>query len=467
MSQTAIIFLILALLVPLWWLLRRDFIQGLCYAVFLCVSVSTYVRIEMPGGLPQLTIFRLVLLSVFIFWLRRRDSRTSIRSTPFSKAFVFWVLANMVSLLSTQIHFVTSLKYYLDFVLEEWGFYILIATSIRRREDGLRLLRSLLYGVTLVAILACVQKYTGWNPVDLLGPQDETGSRRDIVATYQHRILLGTGMAMGLPLAFAWMTLGRQGHRRLAIWMAIGLLAAASYFSQSRGPWLGACLASVVLLWLGSPWVRKGLVCLAALSLMVLVTRPGVWDTIFDKAEATLDKDSFKGGTYRYRLELWRVAWNEVSQSPLQLLFGYGPGCASEIKLEQNLSYRSNEEYEIWSWDNEFAYDLFQSGIVGLMAVGGLYLGVLMRIRELWKRAQPEDRDPLACLLASGCVFIFMMSNVLIFAKQLDFVFWTATVVALSFRFPKEELARQPAPTSDFVEAFSRKPKNRRLAYAP
>ncbi len=429
MVQTINLLLLAALLLPLCWKLRGNFANGVAYAVFLCVSVSTFVRIPLPGSLPQLTIFRLVLLILFFFWLRRPELRARLSSLPYTKWFWLWGLSNLLSLLFTTVGFLPSLKRYLDFVLEVWGFYLIVGTSIQTREQALRVLNAAACGLGVVACLAFIEKYSGFNPVAYIAPPDEeTPMFRDVVATYQHRILLGTGMAMGLPLAFGLSTQAGIAWRRGLLLILALLLAGSCYFAQSRGPWLGAALAAMVLVFLGSAQIRRQLVPLGFLAVAVLLARPGVYRTLFDSAKVTADADSFKGGTFKYRLELWNVAWDQVSQSPIRFFLGYGPGCGLERDIEWELSYRG-KTMVIESWDNHYAYDLFQSGILGLFARLILYFVVIRSLYRAYREASPADRDLLAALLASALVLVFMMSNVLIFSKQLNFLFWTIACV--------------------------------------
>lgn len=55
-------------------MLRSDFNRGLACAVFLCDPMPTFLRISIPRSLPQLTIFRAVLLSLLAFWFASRRS---------------------------------------------------------------------------------------------------------------------------------------------------------------------------------------------------------------------------------------------------------------------------------------------------------------------------------------------------------------------------------------------------------
>lgn len=433
----------LAILIPLWILLRKDFVKGLAFAIFFWVSMTTLLRIEPPGLFPALTIHRLMLVLVAAVWLTRNRLST-MRSIPFFGCFVFWFLVNLVSLAGTQIDLVTSLKRFLDFVLEVFVFYVVASTSLKSREDAMRVLRAAWLGLVAVALLAVLERHTGFNPVDRFIPGYERGvSERVVLSTYQHRILLGTAMAMGVPLSFVVLELYREEDKRLRFfWVALCLLLSASYYGQSRGPWLGLILACGIMFAMGSKRVRKELVVIGIIGALALVARPGVVDTLTHFAEDTVDKTSFKGGTAQYRMELWRVAYHEVSKSPWLFLFGYGPGAGSEIQLEWELSYRG-KLFVIDSWDNQFAYALFQSGFVGLAATLLLYLKALGLFFQVWRRSWSPSRGVLGCLLATGAVLVWMMTNVLIFAKQIDYLFWTVIAAGLVVARTYDSLQKQ------------------------
>jgi hypothetical protein len=331
--------------------------------------------------------------------------------------------------LLTSITFSTSFKRFLDFVVEIYLFYLLLSTSLRNADDAFLILRAAWFGVSLVAVLAVLERYTGFNPVYWLSGED-LGARRDIVATYQHRILLGTGMAMALPLALGFLgSVYAEAPRRLYLWASIVLIIAASYFAQSRGPWIAAILAGITLMFSGTRFIRNKIFLLGVLALLALALRPGVRETLSDRVSSSADSQSFKGGTLQYRLELWKVAWAQVTKSPQTFFFGYGPGCGSEIEIDWNLSYRG-QQYDISSWDNQFAYDLFQSGFFGLAVSFALYGSVLLFLYRSWRLAEPANRDLILCQFASALAMVFMMTNVLIFAKPLYYLFWTVVATA-------------------------------------
>lgn len=429
---------ILAILVPLWILLRKDFVKGLAFAIYFWVSMTTLLRIQLPGAMPALTIHRLMLMVVAVAWLVRRP-RPVHQSMPLRGCFVLWFLAGVVSLVSTQIDFTTSLKTFLDFVLEIFIFYMVASSSLKTGEDALRILHAAWLGLLTVAFLAAVERYTGFNPVFQFIPDARAmlGGGSFVVATYQHRILLGAAMAMGVPLSFMLReTYRAMGKKLRFFWIGLGLLIAGSYFALSRGPWLGLLLACSIMFAMGSRPVRKTVAILALLGVLTLLTRPGIVGTLGHFVTDTTDTSSFKGGTAAYRLELWRVAFHEISKSPWEFLFGYGPSAGSEIQIDWVNSYSGKREV-IDSWDNNFAYILFQYGFVGLLAALLLYLKGLAMFYSEWRRSWPPWRDILACLLATAAVLVWMMTNVLIFAKQLHFLYWT--VIAAGFVIVRSE----------------------------
>ena len=445
----------LALLVPLWYLLSREFIKGLAYAVFLCVSMPTALRIQMPGSLPQLTIYRLVLIVVFLFWLRHRDPGLKSSGAPLFGLFLFWGLTNLASVLCTTGDFVASLKRYLDFVVDAALFFFLLSTSLRHRDDALRILRAAWLGVTLVAALAFVEKYTGFNPVNYLASAgaedlDQAGTvfRGDVTATYQHRILLGTGMAMGWPLAVTLLqTPAGRSRRRVWLWLSVCLLLAGCYFGNSRGPWLAGALAGAVIALLAGAAARRKMAVLLVVALAVLVLKPGVLQSLTGSVAVTMDDQSFKAGTFQYRLELWKVAWAEISRSPVTFLVGRGPGSGLNSAVDWKLSYRGGQEMQISSWDNQLAYDLYQSGMVGFGSSLALYGAVLLMGYRSWREAGPDERGVRACLLAGLVAYVFMLSNVLMFTKPVNFLFWSVAATAYAFGLnpPEREAGEEEA----------------------
>lgn len=415
--------ILLVLSIKLW----RDFVGGLAFALAVMVSITGMIRIETPGAMPELTVHRLVFLFIAAAWMLKSD-RKPLASVPLARPIVIWAVVAFISFLGSADK-VTSIKRYLEFVFELFAFYFILFTTIHTREDAYRLLRAAVVGVVIVSAMAILEKYTGVNLVDRYVAADpESLPNRDIRATYRHRILLGTGMAMGWPIALATMRVAQRATSRFLCWIAVAGMMAACYFAMSRGPWIGSAMAAFVIVALGTGSLRKPLVALGCVGFIGLLFMPGVVDTLTRSASDTMDSDSFKGGTFQYRLELWAVAFEGIRHSIWTFLFGLGPAAGYGQTIVWELSYRG-KDHSIYSWDNDFAYSLYQYGFVGLTATLVVYGSVALRLFREARASSGIQRDFYACLSASTFAFFFMMSNVHIFARQIHYLFWALTAV--------------------------------------
>jgi hypothetical protein len=186
------------------------------------------------------------------------------------------------------------------------------SSVVRDGPSELRLLKAVWIGLMWVALFAVIEKYTGFNPVDrYISGYDREKGYGDVVSTMPQRIILGTAMAMGWPLGYV-LTMFREGESKLVRRLLVvsgPLFLSCCYFSMSRGPWLAAVVVGITLVLFGTKLIRRNLGIILVLVAVVLVARPGVLGTFTGKAEQTVDTDSQKGGTARYRMELWVIAW--------------------------------------------------------------------------------------------------------------------------------------------------------------
>lgn len=432
MSQGAQAFVILLLLLPLWALLYKQFILGVAFTTLLCVSVSPFLRVTLPGALPELTLHRAALISLLIFWLRQPNTIHRLREVPLRAWILLWLGIATISLLGT-VDFSYSLKRYLDLAFERFFFYFLLATSVCTVSDSRTVQRGVWFGLVIVAFLAICERHTGFNPVEIyLTGAEAWEHRSDVTATYQHRILLGVGMAMAWPLSFALLRDSSTGPGfRKVIWGCTVAIFAASYFSMSRGPWVGTVVGAGVIWFLGSRRLRGYLVSIGSVAVVLLILNPGVVITLWNFAKDTADVSSFKGGSFMWRFELWRIAWDAVTVSPWRFLFGYGPASGHTLDLSWEWTFRDRETV-VDSWDNQYAYYLFQTGIIGFLGILFLFYKLWKTLYHRWGKMELRDREVMTCILASIAILLFMMTNVLIFARQLDYLFWALVACAFA-----------------------------------
>jgi O-antigen ligase len=426
------IFLILIILVPVLYYLIHDYMKGLCISVFLLVFLSPYLLIETPGSFPNFTIHRLILILLFIVWLIKGSTNKQIGRIPFFKLFLFLLITNLISVM-LSVDFVSSLKQYLSYVIELLLYYLIILKSIEKRNDVLRLLKYICFGLALVAFFALIEKYTGFNPVSqFVHGYIRLENVGHVISTYPHRILLGTAMAMAFPIGLALIDEAKENKfKRITAWCLTALFLSSCYFAMSRGPWIAIILAVLIIFCLGSSSLRKKALIIVMVGILTLILKPGVWKTLESQAEATMDEKTMKGANYQYRWELWRIAYTEIRKSPVRTLWGYGQGGSKAMDIKANVSiYR--DEAAILSWDNHYAWYLVATGFLGLTAVILLYGSIAKRMFMLRRNVVESDQDIMTSIISSIMVLLFMMSNVYIFAPQLNYLFWTLVAMGIT-----------------------------------
>jgi O-antigen ligase len=397
--------------------------------------------VVMSGGVfPNFNLQRLILIVLLIAAIIKNRLLHTNRAVPFLWVLLSYAVVNLLPLIFS-IDLVMSIKAYLAFTIEIVLFYFIISTSIDAKKDARRVVFAAASALVAVAVLALMERYGGFNPVDVFMPGyvRKPEYEKDVLSTFPHRILLGTAMAMGWPLVLSFAQGGKAG--RWIWWSGLGVMLLSCYLSFSRGPWIASMLGGICMFLFSTPAVRRQIMIVVALMALVLVMRPGVWETIAVSAQDTADGNSFKGQTYKYRWELWRIAWKKISPSSERLLFGFGQGSTEVMTFDAELSY-TGETTKLWSWDNHYAATLMETGLAGLAAFAGLYLFILLKIFGLRIAIAEQDKTMHASILAAAVVMLFMMTNVAMFAPQLNYLFWS--LIAAGLHLGAGDLQEEP-----------------------
>jgi len=326
---------VIALLIPVILVYLKDYKKGLFFSFFMLIFLPEYLVIETPAALPNLTIHRLIFFTTLFFWFIKFRSNQKFSDVQFYKVFMIFVIVNVLSVIFSA-DFFPSLKQFISFTIEVLVFYFLISTSLEDESELIKSLNIAWFALAAIAFFAVVERYFDFQISSLVpGYVRRLGTETQLKSTLPHRILLGTTMAMAFPIALV-MTIYYRGRwfKQLIYWGSVIIFAGSCYFSTSRGPWLGLVLAFVILSIIGSNIVRKRIIMLVALVIIGLLTRPGVWTTLNARVSVTMDDTSFKGGTYQYRWELWKRAYESITMAPHRFLFGYGPGTSETMNWE-------------------------------------------------------------------------------------------------------------------------------------
>jgi O-antigen ligase len=85
------------------------------------------------------------------------------------------------------------------------------------------------------------------------------------------------------------------------------------------------------------------------------------------------------------------------------------------------------------SWDNNFACNLIELGVLGFLAEMLLFFIILKKLVANWFKNDSEDRVLQGGIIVSCMVFLFAMTNVFIFAPQLKYLFWALVAAGSNF----------------------------------
>lgn len=410
----------------------RDYITGICVSVAILISASEGIRIDLPGDLPPITIHRVILLIWYFHYIRNGRLQTTGRTrAPMLSLLILLLCSKLVSACFST-HPAHSLKDCLGILLEQLLFYNLVFRSINGFPNAVRVVKAACVGLGFVGVLAFFEYYTGVNIAAKIDPTIPVSLEEGIDGTFRHRILLGYAMAMIIPPSIVLAQTYTLGSKKRLYQVACLFSVAVCYFTNSRGPWLGAGISLIVLGCLGSKKVRKLLLAALAISVCVLILRPGVRSTISDLMLSTPDPETYRGSSYAYRKELWGVAYGEITKSPIRTLFGYGGLSTEFMNLFDKFQYGGNIfRTGFSSWDNQYAANLIEFGFLGFTIEALVYLSLL---RKLWydlQKSPPAENDFRTALMASAIIYLWALTNVWMFSIQIKFLFWS--LVGVSF----------------------------------
>jgi O-antigen ligase len=409
---------------------RKNIMWALCVAIGLMVALPTDIRIDFGGGLPDITVQRAILITLFICWRKTPWPHMSGHGSLITKLLFLLLIARAFSLVFS-ITPLPSFKELLSFAIETVLFFKIASSLIASENAKFAASQALVYGLMVVALMAVIERYAGISVPGALLPRFRFLAEAT-QSTYPDQHLFGYAMAMGAPLVAAMLDLAVTKGRRRILWAALALMVAGCYFSNSRGPWLGMAIAFGVYFILGSPATRRRYIVVVLLALATLAIRPGVRDTIVNMVDSTFQQDDIKGLSYSYRWRLWPVAWSEISKSPIRVLFGYGGLSTESMDLSRYFEPRTGGSTYLLgytSWDNQYAANLIEFGVVAFVLEALLCFAIVYRLLRSWNAAIAGTKVLSGALVAAAVVFLFAQSNLWIFSIQLKFLFWTVVAI--------------------------------------
>lgn len=387
--------------------------------LILMIGVILFIpirRYKLPGSLPfELEPYRIVVALVLAAWLLSLlvDPRVRIRRTGYEGPLGLLLVAALGSVVvnpgrvaSTSSEVSKGLTFLLSYLL----ILYLIASVAREREVVDRLLRTLVGGGAIVAVLALVETRTNVNWFDRLGgviPGLETskiveidprGARSRAYASSQHPIALGAAFAMLVPMGIY---LARTSLRPLRWWLACALFVLGAVATVSRTSILMLLVVGIMFFRLQPAVTKRVLPFLLPLMIVVQLAMPGSIGTIkrsfFPEGGLIADQRKAAGTSGSGRIADLGPALAEWSRTPL-----LGQGYGSRIV---NDDVRGNADI----LDNQWLSTLLETGLVGVFAWLWLFVRSIRRLTRAARDDLTERSWLYAGLASSITAFAFGM----------------------------------------------------------
>ena len=419
---------------------RRRLENALPVFCFFLTLMPLEAKLVIPG-LFDLNIMRVSLLTLLgLFFYKRNNSlREKLPLIKLMYMHVAWALCSTVYSLS----FATSIKQLLAQLIEFYLMYYLIFRIITSMETIHKMLNAMTMAIGICCLFSLGEVYASWsilrifpasNWITYNGGLDplysELGRGLRVRSTFPHPILFGDALAISIILSLYLLGYWAEGKRRLFLWVSLILMFWAIYKTQSRGPWLATIICSFLMFLMVKKKIRRYLITAFVMALVVLLARPGVWQSIDALYQASTDPNQPVGTSYLYRHALADSIVSAVQKEPGRLLLGYGLGTFRELGLEVNFL---GERRRWYTCDNNWALFLYETGYVGLILIGILlFWPLVLAFRNYWKLPKPESTLS-GVLFISIAGFYFLMLSVASYSwGQQGYMNWILISMSIS-----------------------------------
>jgi hypothetical protein len=444
---------------------RQSLENALPVFAFFVVLMPLESRLVIPGVFDFNTM-RVSLLTLLVLYLMNKEPRneTPIPLKSLMLLHVAWALCSTLYSLSV----LTSVKQVISQVLEYYLLYFLFIRIITKLETLYNIVFAISMAMGLCCIFSLLEAYATWSilrifPANLWitynGGVDplyiEWGRGLRVRSTFPHPILFGDALAMAIPLTLYLLSIWETKWQRAMLWLSLALMFWAIYKTSSRGPWIATILCCTLLFVFIDNRVRKYLGAIAILGLIVIVSRPGIWETVANLYTSSTDASSPVGASYLYRDTLTIAIKDAVAKDPARTLLGYGLGTFRELGLDITFLGVTQRWY---TCDDNWAAFLYETGYVGLLIIGCLLMSPLwIAFRGFRLLPVPENRLS-GVLLISLAGFYFLLMSVAGYSwGQQGYLAWILISVIVSHSmlgFQQEQSDEVPEEETRGLEEY-------------
>jgi O-Antigen ligase len=439
-----VILINLVILVGLVYLaVRKGLESALPFFAFMTILVPNESTIPLTGlfGLTAQRFAVVVLILLYFAFGRRGPIDQRKFATPLRFLLILNLIWNIISAINS-IDPVMSAKQLISVIFEYYVVYYIFVRTISSPETIQKILKAIVAAMAVTVLFGAVESYTGWSVISWFPEAiyrftlegGETGRGFRTHSTFPHAILYGGALAMAIPQTLYLIANAESKFRKFTLWIICLLMFLCLYKTSSRGPWMAAIFGSLLVFFLTYKQIRKYMLVIAALCVLVMVVRPGVYDTVAGMYEATFDPNHPLGSSYEYRYALIDVAKKALSRSMDRTLWGYGQ--ESFYFLQLTGPFLGKDDHKFESCDSAWIQSMIETGYVGF-GIFAMLLGttVLLTLRNVWRLPEPEK---FLCwiFLVNLLQYYFLMASVAIYAwGQNGYMLWF--IIAMAMAYPK------------------------------
>lgn len=323
-----------------------------------------------------------VFIALVVVLRRLAAGRTPL---PFAPE-LFWAMALLASMLLSLYSAINEALALKAFISLTGGIvFACVVLAVVRVPRDIRVIATAFVVVSVVISAVAVSSGSAFEATH--GGAQVSGR---LEGAFDHPNQLGALCAMAAPIAAALLFAARGVTRRVLAVAALGLILVALGLSLSRGAWLGAGLAFLLML----VTLREARRLMAIITIPVVIVGIIVWTAAAQRPEIRVVGERARSFTtlspYDAREEIWAEAIRQIKEDPLT---GQGPGSFSVASTRVGggaTTVRATHAHNIWlNWGAEI-------GLVGVAFLTGLMVSLAAATyragRLARSRGQPRDR---------------------------------------------------------------------------
>lgn len=346
----------------------------------------------------------------------------------------------MSALVSTRPH--VGLSHVLEWLLEGVLLALLLANSLRTREEVFAAVRAITAAGALMGFVVILQQLLGPSEYSMAGFGQLGAQHTDSSGQLQTRLAGPIGevnffaqiMAALIPIAAA-RAVTSHGRQRWLYWIATLLICGGMAMTYSRGTFVAVVLVVPFALLFGLLRLRH--LAVAALCGVLLVSAsPYLAKRVTSIGEVAMQSLGLSAGGFRNSDGASRGRVTEMQAAGLLFLdyplIGVGPGMARVYYPEYAVLVGGKVRGDHRRTHNLYLQLAAETGVVGLVAFLGMLAMVLLPLDRARRRLQHSDRQFWGVVCGMELVVLVLLSTSLFLHAGYIRYFWLLLALAVA-----------------------------------